>query len=458
MERPPNIVVIVSDDHAAQAVSAYDTSLTRTPNLDRMAAEGVRFDACFCTNSICSPSRASMLTGTYNHVNGVTTLATPFDNRQSTFVTALAAAGWPTALFGKWHLGHGPDHDPVGFSEWAILHDQGEYHDPVLLHEGEPRRHPGYVTEVLTDLALDWIDRQDGPFCLLLHHKAPHRPWNPTPGTPVELSEAPLPSSFDDDHAGHASAAAAARMGMEHLDVLDLKVPLPEGMEPAVEREWRWRRFLADYLACVDEIDVQTGRLLDHLDATGRGDHTVVVYTSDQGFFLGEHGWFDKRFIYEESLRMPFLVRWPAKVEPASTCGDMVLNVDLAPTVLDLAGLDVPVAMQGRSIVPLLTATTPPDWRTSMYYRYWMHLDSIHNVQAHRGVRTHRHKLVRWDADGAGQPGSSAQRRPVEWELFDLEVDPYELTSIADDPAHARLRRELELEMARHERELGITD
>ncbi len=466
---PPNIVVVVADDHAAQALSAYDDALTHTPNLDRMAAEGMRLDACFCTNSICSPSRAAMLTGTHNHVNGVTTLATHFDNRQPTFATVLQAAGWATGLIGKWHLGHGPAHDPRGFDEWTILHDQGEYHDPLLLHghdgidpvrrQGpEARRHPGYVTEVLTDLALDFIDRQQDPFCLLLHHKAPHRPWNPEPGTPVALSDAALPASFDDDHVGQAPAAAEARMGMEDLGVLDLKVPVPGGLAPDQEREWRWRRFLADYLACVDSIDVQTGRLLDHLDATGRGADTVVVYTSDQGFFLGEHGWFDKRFIYEESLRMPLLVRWPAGIAPGSTCSDMVLNVDLAPTVLDLAGLAIPDHVQGRSIVALLRGESPPDWRTSMYYRYWMHLDSIHRVQAHRGVRTQRHKLVRWDVDGAGQPGASEETRPPAWELFDLEDDPFELRSVADDPGYAQVRQDLEAELARLEDELGVVD
>lgn len=463
MSTPRNIVVIVSDDHAAQALSAYDDTLTHTPQLDRMAAEGMRLDACFCTNSICSPSRASMLTGTYNHVNGVTTLATHLDNRLPTFVTALQVAGWSTGLIGKWHLGHGPDHDPRGFDDWAILHDQGEYHDPVLLHgddraRGRPQRHPGYVTEVLTDLALDWIDRHDDPFCLLLHHKAPHRPWNPAPGTPVSLSDAPVPASFDDDHSGQAPAASQVRMGMEDLNVLDLKVPVPPGLSSTDERVWRWRRFLADYLACVDSIDVQTGRLLDHLDATGRGEDTLVVYTSDQGFFLGEHGWFDKRFIYEESLRMPFLVRWPAGITPGSTCGDMVLNVDLAPTVLDLAGLPVPPTMQGRSIAPLLRGESPPDWRTSMYYRYWMHLDSIHRVQAHRGVRTRRHKLVRWDSDGRGQPGASDEPRPEAWELFDLEADPFELSSVADDPAYVAVRADLEAELRRLEADLGVVD
>ncbi len=467
----PNLVVIVSDDHAAQALSAYDDTLTDTPHLDRMAAEGMRFDACFCTNSICSPSRAAMLTGTYNHVNGVTTLATHLDNRLPTFVTALQDAGWATGLIGKWHLGHGPAHDPRGFDDWAILHDQGEYHDPILLHGGDPvlrhgddrargrpQRHPGYVTEVLTDLALDWIDRHDDPFCLLLHHKAPHRPWNPAPGTPVGLSDAPVPVTFDDDHAGQAPAASQVRMGMEHLGNLDLKVPVPPGLAPDAEREWRWRRFLADYLACVDSIDVQTGRLLDHLDATGRGDDTLVVYTSDQGFFLGEHGWFDKRFIYEESLRMPFLVRWPAGIAPGSTCEEMVLNVDLAPTMLDLAGVAVPDDMQGHSIAPLLRGKSPPHWRTSMYYRYWMHLDSIHRVQAHRGVRTHRHKLVRWDSDGRGQPGASPEPRPEAWELFDLEADPFELSSVADDPAYGDVRAGLEAELRRLEADLGVVD
>jgi arylsulfatase A-like enzyme len=451
----------MADDHAAQAIGAYGSTLNATPHIDRLASEGMRFDACFCTNSICTPSRATILTGTYSHVNGVTTLDTPWDARQPTFITELAAAGYQTAVVGKWHLGHGGIHDPHGFDHWMVLPDQGEYHDPTFLTAVGARRVPGYATDLITDLATDWLEQRDRdrPFCLLVHHKAPHRSWEPDEAHDGLYREAELvpPASFDDDHAGQAPAASEARMGMDELTAEDLKVPVPPGLDRDAELRWRWRRFMEDYLACVASLDDNVGRLLDWLDRAGLADNTVVVYTSDQGFFLGEHGWFDKRFMYEESLRMPFLVRYPREVPPGTTSDALALNLDVAPTFCDLAGVPVPGWMQGRSLRPILRGERPDDWRSSMYYRYWMHLDGIHRVQAHYGVRTRRHKLVRYPGHGAGVTGNSDERREPAWELFDLDADPYERTSVHEDPAYADIVTELTDELTRLQAVFGDT-
>jgi arylsulfatase A-like enzyme len=452
----------MADDHAAHAISAYDRGLLATPGIDRLADEGIRLDACFCTNAICSPSRAAILTGTYNHVNRVTTLDTHFDARTPTFASLLRDAGYRTALIGKWHLGHGGIHDPRGFDRWAVLPDQGDYHDPLLIHDdGTQRVHRGYVTDLLTDMTIQAIDERAGdqPFCVLLHHKAPHRPWDPDPafGGTIDSSSLPEPHTLFDDHAGHAPAAREARMSMMDLDDRDLKVPVPEGLELPEEVRWRWRRYMEDYLACCASIDANMTRLLDALDDRGLTQDTIVVYTSDQGFFLGEHGWFDKRFMYEESLRMPFLLRYPRLVQAGSTSDAMAVNVDFAQTFLELADVPAPHWMQGRSLVPLLRGEVPDDWPTAMYYRYWMHLDGAHRVQAHYGVRTHRHKLVHYPGSAPPHPDPDAwqEAREPAWELFDLDADPYELTSVHDDPAYAGVRAELEARLAALQREVG---
>ena len=425
----PNLLFVMADDHATGAVGAYGSRLNATPGIDRLALEGMRLDACFCTNSICTPSRATILTGTHSHVNGVTTLDTRFDARQPTFVSALHDVGYQTAIVGKWHLGHGGIHDPHRFDQWTVLPDQGAYHDPEFLTADGPIRLTGYATDLITDLAIEWLEHRmpDRPFCLLVHHKAPHRSWEPDQAHADLYADAPLsvPTGFDDDHAGQAPAAAEARMRMADLTAEDLKQPMPDGLTDAEAARWRWRRFIEDYLRCVASLDDNVARLLDWLDAAGLTDATVVVYTSDQGFFLGEHGWFDKRFMYEESLRMPLLVRYPPEV-PAGTVSDaMVLNLDFAPTFCDLAGIGVPHQMQGRSLRPVLRGETPLDWRSSMYYRYWMHLDPSHNVQAHWGVRTHRHKLVHYPGVGDDVPGASAEHREPAWELFLAELSAF---------------------------------
>ena len=457
----PDIVLIVADDHAAHALSAYGSVVNQTPQLDRLATGGMRFDSCFCTNSLCAPSRATILTGTYNHINGVTTLSTEFDARQPTFVSAMQAAGYQTALFGKWHLGHGGSHDPRGFDVWEVLPDQGDYYDPTfLLPDGTSHVRPGYVTNVITDLAIDWLRARDPdrPFCLLVHHKAPHRSWeyDERHAGLYADHDVPVPQTYADDYSHRSTAARVARMRVrDDLRDEDLKKPVPTGLTADEEAHWKYQRYIKDYLRCVASIDDNTGRLLDAFDEDGLTGTTLVAYTSDQGFFLGDHGWYDKRFMYEESLRMPLLVRYPPLVAPGSSTDEMVLNVDFAQTFLDVAGVTAPSRMQGRSLVPLLAGASPANWRTAVYYRYWEHDDSIHHVWAHYGIRTRRWKLVRYYADGLGLPGTGARAMPPEWELFDLESDPHELHSLHDDPDHARIFHDLREQLARLQREVG---
>ncbi|MGI9644266.1 MAG: sulfatase family protein [Ilumatobacteraceae bacterium] len=462
----PNIVFIMSDDHAAHAISAYGSRINETPNIDRLAEGGMRFDSCFCTNSICTPSRASILTGTYNHVNGVTTLVTPMDNRLDTYPKRLRAAGYQTALFGKWHLGHGPEHDPTGFDRWRVLPGQGHYYNPMMI---QPRpdgightfvERGGYVTDLITDDSIGWLDRRDPdrPFALMVHHKAPHRSWEPsrrhaTLYDDVDIAE---PDTFWDDHEGRAEVVKAMRMSMADLDpIVDLKSPVPPGLSDEEEFRWRYQRYIKDYLRTVAAIDDSVGRILDWLDANDLAENTVVVYTSDQGFFLGDHGWFDKRMMYEESLSMPFLVRYPAMVEAGSATSEFVLNVDIAPTFLDLAGLEVPESMQGSSFVPLLRGETPAGWQDSMYYRYWMHDDGIHHVPAHYGVRTHTHKLIGYYNDPLAQPGADGAATEPEWELYDLVADPAELHNVIADPARRDDVRALSGELRRLQDAVG---
>ncbi|MDE0609025.1 MAG: sulfatase [Anaerolineaceae bacterium] len=463
MSRPPNFLFIMSDDHAAHAMSCYGSRINRTPNLDRIADGGMRFDNCFCTNSICTPSRAAILTGTWNHVNGVTTLATHMDNRLPTFVKTLQAAGWQTGIFGKWHLGTGPAHCPDGFDDWAVLPGQGIYHNPTFIFRGpdggQPRVVEGYTTDIITDMCLDWLGGLDRerPFMLMCHHKAPHRPWvtDDAHASMFLDEDVPEPDTLQDDYSERAAAAAAAQMRVGvHMNDTDIKAEMPRDLPEAELRSWAYQRYIKDYLRVVASIDDNVGRLLDWLDEHGLAEDTVVVYTSDQGFFLGDHGWYDKRFMYEESLRMPLAMRYPRGVEAGSVSADMVLNVDFAPTFLELAGLEPDFEMQGRSFASVLAGDTPSDWRQSFYYRYWMHR-SHHNVFAHYGVRTHRHKLIYYYADGLGHSGSVGERHEPEWELFDLQEGPAELRNIVDRPDMAGTVSALKDELHRLQAEVG---
>ncbi len=457
--RRPNILFIMSDDHASHAISAYGSRINQTPNIDRIAKEGVRFNNCFCTNSICTPSRATILTGTYNHVNNVTTLSSKLDGRLTTFPKLLQAEGYQTAIVGKWHLGHGGHADPTGFDYWNVLPGQGLYHDPEMIDMGEKKVYPGYVTDIITDLSLDWLKERDPeqPFMLMTHHKAPHRPWDPDEKLMhlYQNTDIPEPETFHDDYSNRASAAREAKMRVDRdMTDRDLKYPVPEGLTSAEEKQWKYQRYIKDYLRCVASIDNNVGRMLDYLDQEGLAENTIVVYTSDQGFFLGDHGWYDKRFMYEESLRMPFVMRYPREIEAGSINDDMILNLDFAQTFLDCTNVDQTDEMQGCSFRPLMNGKIIEDWRTSMYYRYWMHL-AHHHVYAHYGLRTHDHKLIYYYADGLGTPGSADDPKPPEWELFDLKKDPHEINSVYDNPDYSEIQAQLTSELYQLQAQFG---
>jgi arylsulfatase A-like enzyme len=460
----PNVLFIMADDHASQAISCYGSRINRTPGIDRIAREGTRFDNCFCTNGICAPSRAVILTGKYSHLNGVRDNAVAFDGGQMTFPKLLRAGGYQTVLYGKWHL----KSDPTGFDHWAILPGQGEYYNPDLIEMGKTTRRPGYVTDILTDLAVDFLksgrDPQK-PFLLMLHHKAPHRNWQPAErhlGLYAD-AEFPEPPTLRDDYATRSRAAVEQEMTIrDHMTLdSDLKLgPPPERMDEAQKAAWekvygpkreafreaglvgdallRWkyRRYLQDYLGTIAAVDESVGRVLDVLDELGLADKTLVVYCSDQGFFLGEHGWFDKRFMYEESLRMPLVCRLPGRVRSGSVNRDIVSNLDFAATFLDAAGRGKPAGMQGRSFWPLLLGRTVAGWPESFYYHYY-EFPAVHMVKRHYGVRTKRYKLIHfyYDIDA--------------WELYDLEKDPLETRNVSGDPAYAGIRRALEAELRR---------
>lgn len=448
----PNIIFIMSDDHAAHAISAYGSKLINTPNIDRLAKEGMKFERCFVTNSICTPSRAAILTGKYSHLNGVPVF-NHIDSSQPMLPKYLQAAGYYTGMVGKWHLGgNNPqrpdDGQPAGFDYWNILPGQGVYFDPVLIENGQRKKITGYATDIITDLGLQFISQRpaDKPFFLMLHHKAPHRNWQPDEKhrKQFENVNVPEPETFNDDYAGRSDAARMATMRIDRdLTQNDLKMKPPEGLSGQELKKWKYQRYMRDYLACVAAVDDNIGRLLDYLDSSGLAQNTIVIYTSDQGFFLGDHNFFDKRFMYEESLRMPFLIRWPGTIKPGNVNAGMILNVDFAPMMLDAAGVKVPAEMQGRSFLPLLEGKTPKDWRTAMYYRYYHPGD--HAVQAHYGIRTDRYKLICFN-------------KLNQWELYDLKQDPREMHNVYADPAYTGVLKKLKAEMYRLKKDLKDED
>jgi arylsulfatase A-like enzyme len=466
----PNIIYIMSDDHGYQALSCYDTSLIRTPNLDRIADEGVLFSRAFVTNSLCAPSRATLLTGKFSNKNGLYINRggyNDFDGSQMTFPKLLQKAGYQTAIVGKWHL----KSTPTGFDYWNILPGQGQYYNPDFIEMGNRKRVNGYVTTLITDVALRWLNGRNTtkPFCLMIHEKAPHRPWMPDT-TMLKLYEDEawsVPGNYFDDYAGRRGALEQKMNVIKDMDIAyDLKMVDPEGeiktkyrnaiearlkrMTPeqraAWDREynpkieafkksnlsgkalavWKLRRYLTDYLRCVASVDKNIGRVLNYLDSTGLARNTLVVYASDQGFYLGEHGWFDKRFMYEESFRTPLIMRFP-ECKNQGIQHALVQNIDLAPTFLDLAGVEVPEEIQGRSLLPFLTGKVPVEnWRTALYYHYY-EFPSEHDTRRHYGVRTNRYTLMHFYDDFD------------EWELFDLEKDPHEMNNIYQKEAYKNL-------------------
>ena len=470
----PNIIFIFSDDHAPPAISAYGDprKLIETPNIDRIAKEGMRFDRCLVVNSICGPSRATVLTGKYSHKNGFyNNTNSRFDGSQVTAPKLLQATGYQTALIGKWHL----ETDPTGFDFWQILPGQGQYYNPPMICNGKRVKLEGYVTDLITDASLDWLKQRDTtkPFLLMCHHKAPHREWAPALrhldfDKDRKYDE---PATLFDDYSGRGIAEHDQEVTIaQKMNNKDFKIVAPNDLnseqrkvwdayyEPrnAAFKEqhligkeltsWKYQRFIHDYLACVKAVDESVGSILKYLDDEGLADNTIVIYSADQGFFLGEHGWFEKRWIFEESLRAPLLVRWPGVTKPGSTTRDIVSNLDFAETFLDAAGISIPAEMQGRSLRPVLAGQTPSDWRKALYYQYYEY-PQPHHVRPHYGVVTDRYKLVQFYGTGEDYT-----------ELFDLQADPQEMKSVFGDPAYAATQKELQTDMVRLRQELEVPD
>ncbi|MCP4173551.1 MAG: sulfatase [Fuerstiella sp.] len=495
-EQQPNILFIFSDDHAAHAMSCYGSKINSTPNLDRIANDGMLFTNCFCTNSICGPSRAVIQTGKHSHLNGFVRNGNRFDGSQQTFPKLLQKIGYQTAVVGKWHLASAPQ----GFDYSEVLKGQGPYYNPPMLLNGnpEPVKHVGYTSDIITDLSLKWLKEkrdQSKPFMLMYQHKAPHRNWQPGPKhlNMFDNVEIPEPDNLFDDWSGRGSAAQTQDMSIRTtMTPNDLKLNTPRGLTPEQLEVWnkaysaknkafdeanpegddliRWKyqRYIKDYLRCIASVDDNVGRVLDYLDETGLAENTVVIYSSDQGFYLGDHGWFDKRFMYEESYRMPFVLRWPGKVKPGSVNHNLISNLDFAETFLDLAGADIPADMQGKSLKPLIQGKpaggTPPPmtigfsnklvdhsqpgFRDALYYHYYEfngERRTAHMVRRHYGVRTNRYKLIHfYNLD--------------EWELYDLEKDPREMRSRYDDPDYSEIVAQLKTRVADLQKQFQVPD
>ncbi|HUX56777.1 MAG TPA: sulfatase [Bacteroidales bacterium] len=474
----PNIVYIMSDDHAYQAISAYGgplKDLAPTPNIDRIAANGMRFNRCLVTNSISGPCRAVILTGKYSHlngylINGEKLRQPPFDGSQQTFPKLLQAAGYNTAIIGKWHLGS----DPTGFDHWDMLPGLGNYYNPDFINKDGRYTEQGYVTEIITKKSIQWINKVKNsgkPFMLMMHHRAPHGKWQPGPHELTLYKDVtfPEPSTLFDDYSNRGTAEKTQDMTIaktmqieEHLnmykDKSKMKTTGLNRMSPEQLKAWdnvydpiirhfyeanlsgddlvrfKYQRFMQDYLACIAGVDKSVGEVLDFLKENGLDKNTIVIYTSDQGFYLGEHGWYDKRWMFEQSYRTPLLIEWPGITKPGTVNNDMVSNLDFAETFLDIAGVKVPSDMQGTSMVPILKGKTPANWRKEHYYHYYEY-PGFGMVKRHYGISTERYKLIHYyyDID--------------EWELYDIKADPQELKNVYNDPAYAKVRAMLHTQL-----------
>lgn len=476
-KKRPNIIMIMSDDHAQNAISTFHKGLTETPNIDRIGKEGLVFKRSYCTNSICAPSRAVIITGKFSHLNGHIDNNVRFDSSQQTFPKLLQKAGYQTALVGKWHLVS----EPTGFNYWTVVPGQGQYYNPDFIRmDGKRERVEGYATNIITDKALNWLDGRDTtqPFCLLLYNKAPHRTWLPDTADFDKFRgrKYPLPPNFYDNYEGRTVAGLQEMTIANHMHLAsDLKVDTSSDrnrerpwqqkvsgtermnaqQKAAWDREydpiiaafkrdkltgkalaeWKYQRYMEDYMRCIASVDRNVGRVLDYLDQHGLAENTIVIYTSDQGFYMGEHGWYDKRFMYEESLVMPMVMRYPAGIKKKGEVKEMVQNIDYAPTFLEYAGVKLPADLQGRSMKPLMEGKKTA-WRDAIYYHYY-EFPGEHKVRRHYGVRTDRYKLIHFynDID--------------KWELYDLQKDPTEMKNVYGDPAYksiaATLHQKLEV-------------
>lgn len=460
----PNILWIFSDDHAFQAIGAYESrfqSLDLTPNIDSIASQGMRFDRSYVANSICGPSRATLLTGKHSHQNGkIDNLGSSFDHHQQQFQKLLSAGGYQTAMIGKIHI----DGMLQGFDHWEVLKGQGSYKDPVFLSGSGSVRSQGHSTDIITDKALQWLKEgrdPNKPFMAMVHYKAPHRNWLPAPRFKDRFKGVvfPEPDNFFDDYATRGEAAHKQKLDiLTTMTSKDLKVKMmPERdatlsklkKDPKALLSQKYQYYMNDYLGCIAGVDENIGRLLKYLKDNDLDENTVVMYSSDQGFYLGEHGWFDKRFMYEESYRTPLIAKWPGVIEPGSVNTDLVQNIDLAETFLDIGGVSIPTDMQGLSLVPVMKHETPDSWRKSLYYHYYEY-PTPHNVRRHEGVSTKRYKLIRFY--GIDVPNGE------EWELYDFEKDPRDMNNLYDHPEMASKVAELKEELLKLRQQYNVSD
>ena len=486
----PNIVFIMTDDHAAQAISAYGHPVSLkapTPNIDRIATNGAKFLNNFCTNSICGPSRAVILTGKFSHINGFRMNGEVFDGSQPTLPKFLKKAGYQTAIVGKWHL-HGK---PQGFDYWNVLNDQGNYYNPEFIQENDTSIVNGYATDIITDMGIDWMKtrkNKDEPFFLMVHHKAPHRNWMP-PLRHINTYDSitfPLPDTYFSDHEGQVAAQQQLQTIYEDMyEGHDLKMTVSKGSDSLRHNpwksdfnrmtrqqrdawnkayrpkndafhdanlkgrelaEWKGQRYLRDYMGTVKAVDEGVGKILDYLEKNGLTENTIIVYTTDQGFYLGEKGFFDKRFMYEESLAMPLIIQYPKAIEKGTTIDALTQNLDFAPTFLDYAGAEIPEAMQGKSLRSLLSDSgSTENFRDAVYYHYY-DFPAFHMVKRHYGVRTQRYKLIHFydDIDT--------------WELYDLQKDPKEMNNLYGDAAYTKIQENLHKELNSLQEKYGVTE
>ncbi len=460
--RPPNILFILADDHTTQAITCYGgmlAELAATKNIDRIAAQGVKLNNCFCTNSICSPSRATILTGQYSHINGVRCLDQAIDEGSVTFPKLFQQAGYQTALYGKWHL----KSRPHGFDDYKVLRRQGRYQDPQFVVKGRGHEDmetiPGWSTDVIANLTMDYIRQRDKtrPFLALCQFKATHDPWDSREPYKSMFQNKPFPEpdNLYDTYQDRSEAARRTTLKLERMNQSTFGHTRLANATDHEQRGFIYQQYIKDFIRCGHVLDENVGRLLDCLTQERLDQDTIVVYTADQGHFLGEHGFFSKRFMYEEAMRMPFLIRYPQRFEAGSENNDMVTNVDFAPTLLDLAGIAVPVVMQGRSFQANLKGHTPRNWPDAVYYRYWQHI--LHrDVAAHYGIRTKRYKLIFYYGLPLGQTKYEATE--PEWELFDLKKDPREMKNIYGDPAYAKVAKSLKQRLLALRKQYKDTD